>query len=164
MNICFPFGKFYSSTVSIYVWERVKLPCNGHVIDMKLTRCQVIITKGLSQIYQKKCIKVKILCTCNIEELLFQCKTKCQKINTIWKVIEDAYISIDCHCFLPIDRTLFLCLERIPYIVVSQEICSSNTKTLGLYLNSWPWNLHSSCDIYPGKSVIWQSNLADMGN
>ncbi len=114
--------------------QRVKLPCNGHVIDMESTRCQVIITKGLSQTYQKKRIKVKILPTCNIEKLLFQCKTSVRKLNTIWKAIEDAYISIDCACFLPISRTSFLFLERIPYIVVSQEICSSNIETLGLYL------------------------------
>ena len=101
---------------------------------MESARCQVIITKGLSQIYQKKLLKVNTLPTWNIGKLPFQCKTKWQKINTIWNEIEDACISIDCASFLSINRILFLCLETIPYIVVSQEICSSTKETLGLYL------------------------------
>ncbi len=72
-------------------------------------------------VYQKKWLKVNTLPTWNIGKLPFQCKTKWQKINTIWNEIEDTYISIDCASFLSIDRTLFLCLETIPYIMVSRS-------------------------------------------
>ena len=56
-----------------------------------------------------------------------------------------------------------MCLERIPYILVSQEICSSNTKTLGLYLNERLIKLNKLFIIKVEKYIVALPYLASEG-